>query len=78
MVRFNSYSAVSSCPPLYSLGTLKLFFRTNDEGVENERVITMSELRALAIAAADRGISGWGYLLDGNDAIRSHYYGRLT
>ena len=56
------------------LGILKLFFRTNDE----ETVITMSELRALAIAAADRGISGWGYLLDGNDAIRSHYYGRLT
>ena len=56
------------------LGILKLFFRTNDEGT----VITMSELRALAIAAADRGISGRGHLLDGNDAIRSHYYGRLT
>ena len=49
----------------YSLGILKLFFRTNDEG----RVITMSELRALADAAADRGISGRGHFLDGNDAL---------
>ena len=56
----------------YSLGILKLFFRTNDGGVENERVITMSELRALANAAADQGISGRGHFLDGNDAIRSH------
>ena len=78
VVRFNSYSAVSSSPPLYNLGILKLFFRTNDEGVENERVITMSELRALANAAADQGISGRGHLLDRNDAIRSHYYGQST
>ena len=29
----------------------------------------MSELRALADAAADRGISGRGHFLDGNDAL---------
>ena len=56
------------------LGISKLFFRTNDEG----RVITLSELRALTNAAANHGISGRGHLLDENDAIRSHYYGRLT
>ena len=55
-------------------GILKLFFRTNDEGT----FITMSQLRALANAAENHGISGRGHLLNGNDAIRSHYYIRLT